>query len=44
MEDLYDKIINHIILELKNGETKLTKAEIAKELNITTSTFDDICA
>jgi len=43
MEDLYNKIINHIILRLKNGETKLTKALIAKELDITVSDFDKIC-
>ena len=44
MEDLYIKIVNHIILKLKNGETKLTKLAIAKELNITVREFDSICA
>jgi hypothetical protein len=43
MEELYNKIINHIILKLKNGETRLTKVLIAKELDISVSEFDDIC-
>jgi len=32
-----------LILKLKNGETKFTKAGIAKELNISVREFDDIC-
>lgn len=44
MEDLYEKIINHIILKLKNGEVKLSKIDIARELNITVREFDNVCA
>ncbi len=44
MEEQYKKIVSHLILKIKNGETKFTKAGIAKELNISVSEFDDICA
>ena len=43
MENLYDKIVNHIILKLLNGDTKLTKQEIARDLNITVSELNDAC-
>ena len=43
MEELYSRIINHIILKLKNGETNLSKVLMVKELDISVSKFNDTC-
>ncbi len=43
MENLLDKIISHIIMKLKSGDTDITKQKIAMDLNITENVFDIVC-
>ncbi len=44
MEELYNKIVDHIVLKLKNGELGLSKKDIVKELDISIEAFSEIAS
>ena len=42
MEDLYTKIVNHMIFKLSNGEYNLSMSSIAEELDIPAETLNKV--